>query len=176
MGGGGTSSMGQAPLGWYLFFPPPWSSEIAATMSMQNTIFDLHHNWFYSFFSGRGRVPIYILETATGELEGKMKIGNPVKKLYICSSIIALIFGFFMIFRGSDMYLEKLEQPCKKAVFMLLFPREIQGIYWENGNFLIWSQIIVLNLVCSIFLVNKGKVDYLYLVSVSVPLKCDSSI
>ena len=34
------------------------------------------------------------------------------------------------------MYLEKLEQPCKKAVFMLLFPREIQGIKWENGNFL----------------------------------------
>ena len=25
---------------------------------------------------------------------------------------------------------------CKKAVFMLLFPREIQGIKWENGNFL----------------------------------------
>ena len=25
----------------------------------------------------------------------------------------------------------------QKAVFMLLFPREIQGIKWENGNFLI---------------------------------------
>ena len=62
---------------------------------------------------------------------------NPVRKWYICSSIITLIFGFFMTFRGSDMYLEKLEQPCKKAVFMLLFPREIQGINWKNGNFLI---------------------------------------
>ena len=28
------------------------------------------------------------------------------------------------------------EKPCKKAVFMFLFPREIQGIKWENGNFL----------------------------------------
>ena len=45
------------------------------------------------------------------------------------------------------MDLEKLENPCKKAVFMLLFPREIQGIKWKNGNFLNWSQIIVLNLV-----------------------------
>ena len=29
------------------------------------------------------------------------------------------------------MYLEKLEKPCKKAVFMLLFLREIQGIKWQ---------------------------------------------
>ena len=28
-------------------------------------------------------------------------------------------------------------KPFKKAVFMLLFPREIQGIKWENGHFLI---------------------------------------
>ena len=57
------------------------------------------------------------------------------------------------------MDLEKLEQPCKNAVFMLLFPREIQGIKRENGNFLICSQIIVLNLVCSMFLVNKGTIS-----------------
>ena len=42
-------------------------------------------------------------------------------------------------------------KPCKKVVFMLLFPREIQGIKWENGNFLIWSQIIVLNFVYLMF-------------------------
>ena len=35
------------------------------------------------------------------------------------------------LIQGSDMYLVKLEQPCKKAVFMLLFPREIQGIKWK---------------------------------------------
>ena len=42
----------------------------------------------------------------------------------------------------------------QKAVFILLFPRKIQEIKWKNGNFLIWSQIIVLNLVCSMFLVK----------------------
>ena len=42
---------------------------------------------------------------------------------------------------------------------MLLFPREIQGIKRKNGNFLISSQIIVLNLVCSMFLVNKGTIS-----------------
>ena len=39
------------------------------------------------------------------------------------------------------MDLEKLEKPCKKAVFMLLFPREIQGIKWENGNLVIKGTI-----------------------------------
>ena len=55
---------------------------------MQNTIFDLHPppppNWFYSFFSGRERECQYILETATGELEGENENDNPVRK---CSSI-----------------------------------------------------------------------------------------
>ena len=54
---------------------------------------------------------------------------NQVRKWYICSSIITLMFGFFMtlvVIQCSDMYLEKLEQPCKKAVFML-FSRENQG-------------------------------------------------
>ena len=41
---------------------------------MQNTIFDLPSNWFHSFlFLGEGECQ-YILETATGELEGKMKM------------------------------------------------------------------------------------------------------
>ena len=60
----------------------------------------------------------------------------------------------------SDMYLDKLEQPCKKAVFMLVFPREIQGI---SGKMVISrSQIIVLNLVCSMFLFNKGTISCAY--------------
>ena len=33
----------------------------------------------------------------------------------------------------------------KKVVFMLLFPREIQGIKWKIGNFLIWSQTNAFN-------------------------------
>ena len=40
---------------------------------MQNTIFDLPPNWCYSFFLGEGECQ-YILETETGELEGKMKM------------------------------------------------------------------------------------------------------
>ena len=50
------------------------------------------------------------------------------------------------------MYLEKVGKPCKKAVFMLLFPREIQGIKWKMVIF------------CSDFsvfdgLVNKGTIS-----------------
>ena len=47
---------------------------------------------------------------------------NPVRVVYICSSIITLIFGFFMTFRGSDMYLEKLEQPAKRLFLYCCFP------------------------------------------------------
>ena len=57
------------------------------------------------------------------------------------------------------MYLEKLENSCIKAVFTSLFPREIQGIKWENGNFLNSNQINVLNFVYSIVLVNKGIIS-----------------
>ena len=62
---------------------------------------------------------------------------NPVRKWYICSSIITLIFGFFMTFRGSDMYLEKLEQPAK-GCFYIVVSQGNSGIKVEkNGNFLI---------------------------------------
>ena len=53
---------------------------------------------------------------------------NPVRVVYICSSIITLIFEFFMTCRGSDW---RTGTTCKKAVFILLFPREIQGIKWK---------------------------------------------
>ena len=57
------------------------------------------------------------------------------------------------------MYLEKLEQPAKRLFLYCCFPGKIQGIKWKNGNFLISSQIIVLNLVCSMFLVNKDTIS-----------------
>ena len=72
------------------------------------------------------------------------------------------MFGFFMALGHHSGFRHvpgATGKPCKKAVFMLLFPRVIQGIKWENGNFLIQSQIIVLNLVCSMFLVNKGPIS-----------------
>ena len=65
---------------------------------------------------------------------------NPVRKWYICSSSITLIFEFFMtLCRHSGFRLVPGETgtTSKKVVFMLLFPREIQGIKWKNGNFLI---------------------------------------
>ena len=69
---------------------------------MQNTVFDLPPpppppNWFYSFFSGRGRgrVPIYP-GNVTRRIGRKNENDKPVGKWYICSSIITLIFGFFM--------------------------------------------------------------------------------
>ena len=46
------------------------------------------------FFLGEGECQ-YILETETGELEGKMKMTIQWES-GICSSIITLIFGFFM--------------------------------------------------------------------------------
>ena len=66
---------------------------------------------------------------------------NPVRKWYICSSIITLIFGFFMTLGRHSGFRhvpgETWNNPAKRLIFMLLFPREIQGIKWENGNFLI---------------------------------------
>ena len=60
---------------------------------------------------------------------------NPVRKLHICSLIITL-FAFLMTLGHSEFRYGPGETgKSKKAVFMLLFPREIQGIKWENGNF-----------------------------------------
>ena len=53
---------------------------------------------------------------------------NPVRVVYICSSIITLIYWFFMTFRGSDW---RNWNNLLKAVFILLFSREIHGIKWK---------------------------------------------
>ena len=81
MGGRG----GAAPVPWGrrhwvgINFCHPEVVKLQQQCHMQNTIFDLPPpppppNWFYSvFFLGEGECQ-YILETATGELEGKMKM------------------------------------------------------------------------------------------------------
>ena len=46
------------------------------------------------------------------------------------------MLGFFMALGRHSGFRRVLEKPCKKVVFMVLFPREIQGIKWKNGNFL----------------------------------------
>ena len=61
---------------------------------MQNTIFDLR-SYRILFFSGRGRVPIYPGDR-NRRIGRKNENDNPVRKWYICSSIITLIFGLFM--------------------------------------------------------------------------------
>ena len=72
-GGGGTSTMGRRH--WVgINFCHPEVVKLQQQCHMQNIIFDLPHNWFYSFFFlGKGECH-YILETATGKLEGKMKM------------------------------------------------------------------------------------------------------
>ena len=65
---------------------------------------------------------------------------NPVRKWHICSSIITLIFGFFMTLGRHSGFRHvpgETGTTCKKTVFMLLFPRKIQEIKWKNGHFLI---------------------------------------
>ena len=101
---------------------------------MLNTIFDLrsYHTTgsILLFFSGRGRVPIYPGDGNRG-IGRKNENDNPVRKWYICSSIITLIFGFFMTLGHHSGFRHVPGETGtirKKAVFMLLFPREIQGI------------------------------------------------
>ena len=61
---------------------------------MQNTIFDLPLNWFYSLFLGEGECQYP--GDSNRRVGRKNKNDNPVRKWYVCSSIITLMFGFFM--------------------------------------------------------------------------------
>ena len=84
-------------------------------------------------------MPLYPADS-NRRIERKNENDNPVRKWYICSSIITIMFGFFMTLGRHSGFRHvpgETRKPCKKAVFMLLFPRGIQGIKWENGNFLI---------------------------------------
>ena len=59
---------------------------------------------------------------------------NPVRVVYICSSIVTLIFGFFMTFRGSDWRnWNNLEKGC----FYIVVSQGNSGNKVENGHFLI---------------------------------------
>ena len=62
---------------------------------------------------------------------------NPVR---MCFLIVTLIFVFFMTLGRHSGFRHvpgESGTTCKKAVFILLFLREIHGIKWGNGNFLI---------------------------------------
>ena len=99
---GGEGGGGGAPVPWGrrnwigINFCHPEVVKLQQQCQMQNIIFDLPHNWFYSsFFSGRGRVPIYPGDR-NRRIGRKNENDDPVRKWYICSSIVTLIFGVFM--------------------------------------------------------------------------------
>ena len=77
-----------------IFFHP--EVKLQQQCQTQKTIFDLrsyHTTGSILFFSGRGRVPIYPGDR-NRRIGRKNENDNPVRKCYICSSIITLIFGF----------------------------------------------------------------------------------
>ena len=64
---------------------------------------------------------------------------NPARKLYICSSIITLIFRFFMTLGRHSGFRHVpggTGTTLQKGCFYVV-PMEIQGIKWKHGNFLI---------------------------------------
>ena len=97
---------------------------------MKNTIFDLPQTAGSTHdFLGEGECQN--LGGRNRRIGRKNENDNPVRKWYICSSIITLMFGFFMALgrhSGLRHVPGETEKPYKKVVFMLLFPREIQGI------------------------------------------------
>ena len=115
-------------------------------------------------FSGRGSVPIYPGDS-NRRIGRKNENDNPVRMWwYICSSIITLIFGFFMTLGRHSGFRHvpgETRTTLQKGCFDVVVSHGNQGIKWENGNFLIWGQIIVLNLVCSMFFINKGTISWL---------------
>ena len=130
-----------------------------------NTIFDYPRpDSSIHFFM---RESITILETATGELERKMKMAIQ------CSSIITLMFrlnvqGFFIALRHSGLRHGPGEtgKTLQKGRFCYRFP-ENSGNKVEFGIVFICSQIIVLNFVYSMFLEHYKLIIFLVSVSAS---------
>ena len=113
----------------------------------------------------------YILETATGELERKMKKTIQRESGILCSSIITLMFGSSMALGRHSRFRHvpgETGKTLQKGCFYVVVSQGKPGNKVGNGNYLIWSQIIVLNLVCSMFVINKGTISWL---SVSVSSK-----
>ena len=105
---------------------------------MQNTIFDLPQTTSSShFFLGEGE--FQYPGDSNRRIGRKSENDNPLRKWHTCSSIITLMFAFLMALGHSGFRHGPGEtgKTLQNAVFMLLFPREIQRIKWKNGNFLI---------------------------------------
>ena len=97
MGGGGSVPWGSHHwVGINLFHPEVVN--LQQQCHMQNIIFELPPppppNWFFPFFLGEGECQYP--RDSNRRIGRKNEIDNPVRKWYICPSIITLIFGFFM--------------------------------------------------------------------------------
>ena len=76
------------------------------------------------FFSGRGRVPIYPGDS-NRRVGRENENDNPVRKWYICSSIITLIFGFFITLGRHSEFRHvpgETGTTCKKLFLYCCFP------------------------------------------------------
>ena len=101
----------------------PWGRR--QKCQMQNTIFDLPPNSFYSFFSGRGRMPIYPGDR-NRRIGRKNVNDNPVRKWYICSSYHCLNLWVFhdirSSFRVQTCIWRNWNNPAKRLFLCCCFP------------------------------------------------------
>ena len=138
MGGGGEG--GYQSHGDGINFCHPEVVKLQQQCQMQNTIFDLPHNWFYSFFFWeRGRVPIYPGDR-NRRIGRKNENDNLVRKWYICSSSITLIFGFFMKLGRHSGFRHvpgETGTTLQKGCFYVVVSQGNTGNKVENVNFLI---------------------------------------
>ena len=95
-----------SPLGggqWVgIYFCHPEVVKLQQQYHMQNTIFDLPQTTGSINFFFWKRESANILETATGELEGKMKMTIQWESGILCSSIITLMFAFLVSVSASS--------------------------------------------------------------------------
>ena len=100
-----------------------------------------HYFLVLSFFSGRGRVPIYNGDS-NRRIGRKNENDNPVRK---CSSIITLIFGFFMALgrhAGFRHVPGETVTTLQKGSFYVVVSQGNSGNKVENGNFLISNNCV----------------------------------
>ena len=136
MGGGAPVPWGRRHWVGIHFCRHPEVVKLQQQCHMQNTIFDLPHTTgSVLFFSGRGRVPIYPGDS-NRRIGRKNENDNPVRVVYMFFNHYINLWVFHDI-QGFRHVPGETGTTCKKAVFILLFSREIQGIKWKNGNFLI---------------------------------------
>ena len=102
---------------------------------MQNTIFDLPQTTgsiHFFFWEGECQYP-----GDSNRIIGRTNENdNPLRKWYICSSIITLMFGFFMALGHSGFRhgLGETGKTLQKGCFMLLSPREIHCVGFSVFN------------------------------------------